>query len=185
MLKLILGASHCHLHQIFDEHHHKFRLLTGWFLLNHKWKILDSEHDVLNHSQRVFLHEGCLDILIKIYQTFRHRHTQPHQKLIDFIRSLASNIEVNKILKFLRTINIVMIDSKDQINLNIKITQLLTLRVILIDNPTDKRKRHLLLYPMMLVKLECLLFVDSLEEVKKVLAIFWLFFVDLEISEDL
>lgn len=77
-----------------------------------------------------------------------------------------------------------MIDGKSQVGLNIKIAQLLTFRVISVDDPTYKRKSHLLLHFMLLVEVEGLLPVDCLEEVEEVLAVSGLFFVDLEGCED-
>lgn len=78
-----------------------------------------------------------------------------------------------------------MIDGKPQVDLNIKIAQLLTFRVISVDDTTYERESHLLLQFMLLVEVEGLLPVDCFEEVQEVLAVSGLFFVDLEGCEDL
>lgn len=101
------------------------------------------------------------------------------------MRGLASDIEVDKILKFFIIIHEVMINGEAQIGLDVKIAQLLTIRVISVDNPAHKQKRHFLLQFMVLVKFEGLFFEDSLEEVKEVLAVLGLFLAELETCEDL
>lgn len=67
------------------------------------------------------------------------------------MRRLAPYVEVYQIFDFFRVVDIVMIDGESQVGLYVKIAQLLTIRVISIDDPTHKGKGHLLLQFVLLI----------------------------------